>query len=523
MVIYYTFFQLANVLTISPHVSAFYPTPAASVSFLAIFGIRYLPVFILAALVTNTPEHPFWTLGPLEHWMQLRQILVYGTTGLMLNFVFSNRVPIKTTQDTLIFVFVAAIAALISAILARWIFVHFDTFPPEILNDVFLSFWVGDLAGLVIVGPLMFIFVDALKNGALIDGARKYLESSILTRETGILLLGIGLPFAYMYVTEAPLGLRLGVLCFVPIILGATRLGFVKGYLAAFISCVLLVIAIQHSGGVSDSSLDTQLFFIVLTVVGMIVGAEKDGRFAAEQETLEKQERLNHLSRVSAIGEVGVKIAHEINQPLAAISIHSQLSLDQIDNPKLDRKKLKSSLEQINEASQFAGTIHKKITGLAKSPDETENTTQLAECIAKAKAMLMDEPSASEIWLESNTPENIPPVFSNPVELQQVFINLIRNSIDAINEHNAGGGKIKISSSLNEKNLVEVLFEDTGPGVAKEIIPSLFNTYTSTKDDGVGIGLAVASSILEKFGGRIWYDETLPNGGAFKMTLSVAT
>ncbi|MBT5939777.1 MAG: hypothetical protein HOG95_07595 [Rhodospirillaceae bacterium] len=162
LILYWLAFQFAGLVGISQHVSAFYPSPAVSITFIAIFGIRYLPVFAIGALITTPIDAPFWLNGAMDYWMQLRQFAVYGITGLILNRYFSEKIITRSTANIFFFIFVALISTLISSLLAREIFQYYKVFPKEIINNVFASFWVGDFAGLIIFGPLMVMVMGNL-------------------------------------------------------------------------------------------------------------------------------------------------------------------------------------------------------------------------------------------------------------------------------------------------------------------------------------------------------------------------
>ncbi len=309
LVLYWLAFQSADLVGLNQHVSAFYPAPAVSIAFIAIFGIRYLPVFAVGVLISTSFDAPFWFNGITDYLMALRQFAVYGITGIILNRYFEKNLPIRSPKDAFTFIFFALGSTLFSSLLARAIFQHYKVFPNEIINEMFVSFWVGDLSGVIVFGPLMFMFMDGLKKNEISDRLKTYISHQNIKTDFGIVTIVVSIILIFAVSNAGSSHFRFEELAFIPIILGASRLGFVKGYLSALIANILLVFTIQYFGGVNESTIDLQFFFIMLIIVAMIVGVEKDGRQLAEKEVIDSEAGLAKAQRLAHIGNWAWDIA----------------------------------------------------------------------------------------------------------------------------------------------------------------------------------------------------------------------
>ena len=254
---------------------------------------------------------------------------------------------------------------------------------------------------------------------------------------------------------------------------------------------------------------------------------EKKRQQEALQKALEElesqKEQLTHVSRLSIMGEMAAGFAHEVNQPLTAISNYAQVGRRMLTRLPLDDDLgLTEALQKINTQAKRAGDIIARIRSFVKKPDHVldsvdpnrliQDTYKLAEVDARNNHM--------EIHLDQE--EGLPNVKVDPVQIQQVALNLIRNGMEAMRDMNTRSVGLYVRTELADENFVRVSVIDRGYGLADDAEEKLFTPFYTTKDDGMGIGLTVCHSIIQSHGGRLSFQRNPEGGTIFEFTMPVA-
>jgi two-component system sensor kinase FixL len=236
-------------------------------------------------------------------------------------------------------------------------------------------------------------------------------------------------------------------------------------------------------------------------------------------EARQSRERLSHASRLSSMGELAAGIAHEMNQPLSAISSYAQASKRLLQSSTQENKlKVVAALDKIcNQAIRASEVIYRLRTFVKKRVTQRESV-DLNELIretvnlAKVDTRILNH----EVILEL-CHHNKPYLIADPVQIQQVLLNLIRNGIDAM-EH-IKGAPLHIHSQWLSDVMIEVSVIDCGHGMDVETGSSIFNPFFTTKETGMGMGLAVSQTIIHAHGGRIYFGPSRPSGCIFSFSL----
>lgn len=250
--------------------------------------------------------------------------------------------------------------------------------------------------------------------------------------------------------------------------------------------------------------------------------AEKELKDAYDK-LKETQEELIQSSKMAAMGQLAAGISHELNQPLTGIKGFAQAVYMDID----ESDPLKEDISKIIEQSDRMDKIIKNIRFFARKSEFVLKEIEINQPIENALMLLNEQLNVHNIHLEKSLAEGLPQIHADANQLQQVFLNLITNSRDAIdNLKRPEGGKITIKSLLSEdKKHVEVMFEDDGRGIPKENLEHIFNPFFTTKspDGGMGIGLSIVYRIIENHKGGIEAKSEEGKGTKFKITLPVDT
>ncbi len=242
-------------------------------------------------------------------------------------------------------------------------------------------------------------------------------------------------------------------------------------------------------------------------------------RQETERRLQELQSELIHVSRLTAMEKMASALAHELNQPLSAIASYVKGSFRLVKAEVIDRERLLDALERAREQALRAGDIIKRLRDFV-AKGETERTLEsLPRVVEEASLLAMVGAKEHRVHVSFDLDPALSPVLIDKVQVQQVVLNLIRNAIDVLAESITRQVRVSVKASSEDCAVVSVA--DTGPGLAPEIAPQLFQPFMTTKQQGMGVGLSISRSIVEAHGGRIWVDDN-PDGGAI-FSFSVPT
>jgi C4-dicarboxylate-specific signal transduction histidine kinase len=225
----------------------------------------------------------------------------------------------------------------------------------------------------------------------------------------------------------------------------------------------------------------------------------------AEEEACKHREELAHVVRLSTMTELVAGIAHEINQPLAAVSASSAVCRRFVDSGRAASAEHRSALELLEaEASRASAVVTRlrAFIGKRECKYESVDMNDLVGSVVKLGAF---DPKLREAVIQLELAEALPPVEADLVQLQQVLLNLLRNGHDAESECDGGDKGITIRTRLDEDGEIEVSVADHGVGVTDEIAAETFAPFFTTKESGMGMGLSISHSIIAAHGGRIWF------------------
>jgi len=242
-------------------------------------------------------------------------------------------------------------------------------------------------------------------------------------------------------------------------------------------------------------------------------------RKRAEEEMRQSHDRLTHVARLSTMGEMATSLAHEVNQPLTAIASYAQASLRMLGSPAgADAAELREALTQITAQALRAGEVIRRLRGFVKNRaahTETLDLNRLVEDLC-----LLAEPDArlNDVRLVLDLAPVLAPVAGDPIQIQQVLLNLVRNAIDATLGQPTAPREITVRTR-NHPDSVEVAVVDHGTGVPDAIADKLFNAFFTTKPAGTGLGLAISRSIIRAHRGKLAHGPTPGGGATFSFTL----
>ena len=245
----------------------------------------------------------------------------------------------------------------------------------------------------------------------------------------------------------------------------------------------------------------------------------REERSRAERGLREAQAELAHVTRVMTMGELTASIAHEINQPLAAVVANANACFRWLANPTPNLDEARDAISRIVRDGNRASDVIGRIRALVKKGDTEKTLLDINEAIQEVVSLTHSEIQKSGVVLKMNLAASLPCVSGDRIQLQQVILNLVMNGIEAMNAVTDRPRDLLIRSCQHETDQVLVAVQDVGNGVDQENLKKIFNAFYTTKPQGMGMGLAISRSIVENHGGRLW---AVPNDGpgtTFQFTL----
>jgi len=220
------------------------------------------------------------------------------------------------------------------------------------------------------------------------------------------------------------------------------------------------------------------------------------------------------------MGEMTASIAHEINQPLTAISMYAQASLKLLELEG-GTEKVKEALEKLNTQSLRAGAVIERIQRFARAQESSKELVDLNDLVTDLLKLADSDARMHDIELVLELSPELPQIFADPVQIQQVILNLIRNGIDAMNEIGCRNGRCIELQTRIQGGDVQLEVRDQGPGVAEDQSDLVFTPFHTTKKEGMGMGLSICRSIISEHGGELRFKNNDQAGACFYFSLPI--
>jgi C4-dicarboxylate-specific signal transduction histidine kinase len=242
-------------------------------------------------------------------------------------------------------------------------------------------------------------------------------------------------------------------------------------------------------------------------------------RRRADEALRTAQAELERVARLTAMGELTASIAHEINQPLAAIVSQGGAGLRWLnrDAPELDEAR--DAFARVVNEGQRAADVIRGLRSLAKKSGPQLTTLDIDDTIREVLSLANGEVQRHGVTLRTDLAVGDQPVVGDRVQLQQVLLNLILNGIDAMKAVTDGTRELGVSSALAGPDGVLISIEDSGPGLDPTVAQRIFEPFVTTKPDGLGMGLSICRSVIDAHGGRLWVSPGVPHGTRFHFTV----
>jgi signal transduction histidine kinase len=369
-----------------------------------------------------------------------------------------------------------------------------------------VQFWVGDVIGIAVVAPVGLLFFT---RG--FTGSREMLAQGIAI--VAALALIFSQPDQHQF--------QFFYILFLPIVWMAVRGGLEAVSAGLLLTQIGLIIGIQLASKQNIDVTAFQALMLVLTLTGLIAGAVVTENRRAEMQLRLHQEALARMARVGSVGELAAAIAHEVNQPLMAAGTYTRLLLDTLRSGGRHEDAVETATKAAGQVER-ASEVIRKLRALFRLDRASKAPTDVRRMVTETLELFGPEMARHAIAVRTEIDESIPLVMVDMLQIEQVLLNLLRNSSEAISETGGGRGVIVIKASRRDGNQVELAVADSGPGFSEEIASGTPALLQSVKAEGLGIGLSLCKTIVEAHGGKLTIVSG-PGGGLVHFTVPAAS
>lgn len=481
------------------------PSAGLSVALLLRKGPHWAPLLALALLLADITVRQV----PFPWWVELAEVVVtvasYSAAAHLL--LRSPRLfdrALGSMRDLLVLMAVIIVAAMLVAIGYVAVLYIADLLPGSRFAEATLRHWAGDVIGIMAVTPFLLLVSDW--------------RLPRLTKETALQIVAVLAAVAIVLGGEDGLREGLTYLLFLPIVWIAVRHGLAGASAGLFAMQIGLmsVLHLQRAGPANTVAL--QAVLLILLFAGLAIGVLTSERALFADRLRRQQAHMARVARTASLGSFSSGLAHEISQPLTAIGNYTRAALHalQADPPRLDRAEdaMKQSATQIERAAE----VTRKLRGLFEM-GRVDMTAHMADAlVGEACALMAVDAAEHGVVLEAAAAQPRLEVLADRTQIVLVLCNLIRNSLEALQEISGRERRVTVRSGAGDAGQAAFEVVDSGPGFPPAFDLAAHDVGQSDKPHGLGVGLGLCRSIVEAHGGRLTIDRRAP-GAAVTFTL----
>jgi signal transduction histidine kinase len=375
-----------------------------------------------------------------------------------------------------------------------------------------LRYWIGDIVGVLAIAPFALFALSG----------RRILPLSLETvLQCAAVLVALTMVFGLAEERE----FQLFYVLFLPIVWMAVRNGIEGASAGILITQIGVILGVAFVPDEREELVALQSLMLVLTVTGLIAGELVTERRRMESQLLMQRESLAGLARLGSLGELAAAVAHEVNQPLMAAGTYARLVADTVSSGSASANEIveiaKKAVAQVDRAAE----VIRRLRALVRLDRSNRAPVPFDRIIKETLDLCRPDLERAGVAPRFALPPDLPPIMVDILQIEQVLLNLVRNSIEAIRDSGSHRGTVLIEAKRAggdaDREFVEIGVIDSGPGFSRDHIENGILPLSSSKADGLGIGLPLCKTIVEAHGGRLWLDAG-SRGASVRFTLPVA-
>jgi two-component system sensor kinase FixL len=465
------------------------PQAALAIALLMFCGMKYLPLVVVAVIAG---EYLFVVPArPLLPLLAVSAVLTCGfaAAAAILTRWLRISTALNTRRDVVSLIGITLLCMLLAGMGYVSTLTYFDLDQGGRFFYGSRRFFIGYSVGVLVTAPLIFMVFNSAR--------RARIAAYLCTVECWLQIMAIAACLVWVSFQEQQRHAQNFYLLFLPLVWAATRFGMVGAAVALLTIQAGVFLLFIMTGYKPLSTFELQLLMIALAITGLLLGVTIDEQRRA---TADFRESL----KLAAAGEMAAAIAHEINQPLTALSSYATAGQLIAASPELDRKQLGETMVKLQTETQRAALVVKRLRDFFRSGETRLETVDLAALVARVTGLMQAKAEIAGVSLTHRAAGNLPPALADALQIEVVLRNLISNAIESAAEVSGRQGRVEVTAVTNAAGEVVVSVHDNGAGIRAADKERLFDSFVTTKTSGMGMGLAISRAFMEAHGGRIW-------------------
>ena len=485
--------------------------PGTGLSFvlLLLFGLRMIPFLLISPLLADYFTQQFAMPWQVEI---LASVLVGGGYSIAVTLLMRPGLRFDPTlasmNDLVLLLVVAFISAAFVAGGYVTLIIAAGLLPPADFSAAALRYWVGDVIGITVITPFALF---ALTRRRILP----------MTTETLLQFVAIGLALALVFGFTQEQQFQLFYVLFLPIVWLAVRTGSEGVSVGILITQLGLILGIQLFPAGTFDVTAFQALMLVLAMTGLVAGELVTERRRTEAQLRLQQDSLSRLARLGSMGELAAAVAHELNQPLMAAGTYARLVNEAMSAAPVDVATAAETAKKAVVQVERAADVVRHLRALVRLDRSNRAPCRFERIVQEAIELCRPDLDRAHVSVRPVIAADLPRVMVDLLQIEQILINLLRNATEAIAEGGGTRGEIQIDAKVLDADFIEIRVTDSGPGFPTQLLENAFLPLSSSKAEGLGIGLSLCRSIVEAHGGKLWIDGSV-RGAAVHFTLPVA-
>lgn len=483
------------------------PPTGLSFALILLFGAEFLPWLFIAPVLADGIVRGFALPLPAE--IAAGAIIGSGyaaATALLLTPRLRLDIALTTRNSLLMLLTAALISTAVVAGLYVLMLLGFSLLRAAEIGSAALRFWVGDMIGIAVLTPFLLVLMTR----------RRPLQPSW---EAVTLLLLVAAAMFAVFGFAGAFRFQFFYLFFLPVIWTAVRFGLEGVTVGLLLTQIGLIAAIHFTEDAAADVTSYQALMVVLTLTGLAVGVLVSEQQRTQQQLRINQEALNRAFRLGSMGEFAAALAHEINQPLTAVANYARVARNAASvaaaSDAIDRV-----IAQVDRSAE----VVRRLRNFIRLGHGEAAPAQVRDLVNSAVSYCRAELDRQGVDVQVRIARDLPIVSVDAVQIEQVLVNLLRNSAEALSDAGRHDGRVVVTGA-RDGNSVAVEVRDNGPGFEPGVAERATAPFTTTKPEGLGLGLSLAQSIVEAHGGTLAIESnsfgavvsfTLPSAAAHK-------
>jgi two-component system sensor kinase FixL len=490
-------------------------SPSTGLSFVLIllFGWRFVPLLFVGPFLADMVNRQ----GVLPWPAEILSVAAIGT-GYSAALLFLTRPKARfdpllpSMRDLAQLILATSVSAAFVAASYVGLMIAAGLLPGREFVAAALRYWIGDIVGVLALAPFALFALSG----------RRILPLSLETvLQCAAVLVALTMVFGLAEERE----FQLFYVLFLPIVWMAVRNGIEGVSAGILITQIGVILGVAFVPNEREEVVALQSLMAVLTVTGLIAGELVTERRRMESQLQMQRESLAGLARLGSLGELAAAVAHEVNQPLTAAGTYARLVADTVNSGGANASDIveiaKKAIAQVDRAAE----VIRRLRALVRLDRSNRAPVAFDRIVKETLDLCRPDLERAGVALRVALPSDPPPVAVDVLQIEQVLLNLVRNSLEAIRDSGSSRGAIVIQAKRAggeaDGELVEIAVIDSGPGFSRDYIENGILPLSSSKADGLGIGLPLCKTIVEAHGGQLWLDAG-SRGASVRFTLPVA-